>query len=91
MSATFRNSSRWTRLRSWARQINYLRVRAEIIDILSVEAPVGQGAKVQAYHDMSSYRNAARRDAAVHENVKLFLREPFGLAIRGQPFYTKCF
>ena len=42
----------------------------------SVEAPVWQGAKVQAYPDMSSFRNAARRDVSALENVKLFLREP---------------
>jgi hypothetical protein len=42
----------------------------------SVEAPAWQGAKVQNYQDISSFRNAARRDATALENVKLFLREP---------------
>ncbi|MGD8836230.1 MAG: hypothetical protein PVJ19_14900, partial [Desulfobacteraceae bacterium] len=44
----------------------------------SVEAPVWQGAKAKAYQDISSFRNAARRDASALENVKLFLREPLG-------------
>jgi hypothetical protein len=43
---------------------------------LRVEAPVWQGAKVQGYRDISSFRNAARQDASAFENVKLFLREP---------------
>jgi hypothetical protein len=38
--------------------------------------PVWQGAKVQAYQDMSNFRNAAGRDASALKNVKLFLREP---------------
>jgi hypothetical protein len=42
----------------------------------SVEAPAWQGAKAQNYQDISSFRNAARRDASALENVKLFLREP---------------
>ncbi|MGD8846014.1 MAG: GyrI-like domain-containing protein, partial [Desulfobacteraceae bacterium] len=33
-----------------------------------------QGAKATAYQDISSFRNAARRDASALENVKLFLR-----------------
>jgi hypothetical protein len=41
-----------------------------------VEAPVWQGAKAKAYQDISSFRNASRRDASALENVKLFLREP---------------
>jgi hypothetical protein len=32
--------------------------------ILSVEAPVWQGAKVQEYQDIPSFRNAVRRDAS---------------------------
>jgi hypothetical protein len=32
--------------------------------ILSVEAPVWQGAKVQEYQDISNFRNAVRRDAS---------------------------
>jgi hypothetical protein len=43
---------------------------------LSVAAPVWQGAKVQEYRDISSFRNTARQDAAAPKNVKLFLREP---------------
>jgi len=35
--------------------------------ILSVEAPVGQGAKTQEYRDMPSFRNAARRDASAYK------------------------
>ena len=35
--------------------------------ILCVEAPVGQGAKTQEYRDISSFRNAARRDASAHK------------------------
>jgi hypothetical protein len=42
---------------------------------LSVAAPVRQGAKVQEYRDISSFRNTAGWDAAAFENVKLFLRE----------------
>ena len=37
---------------------------------------------MQAYPDMSSFRNAARRDVSALENVKLFLREPLvGVAL----------
>jgi hypothetical protein len=43
---------------------------------LRVAAPARQGAKAQAYQDMSSFRNAARQDASVLKNVKLFLCEP---------------
>jgi hypothetical protein len=43
-----------------------------------VEASVRQGAKAQAYQDMSSFRNAAGRDASAHKNMNLFLREPKG-------------
>jgi len=32
--------------------------------ILSVEAPVWQGAKTQEYQDILSFRNAVRRDAS---------------------------
>jgi hypothetical protein len=39
---------------------------------LSVAAPVWQGAKVQEYRDISSFRNAARRGAAALENVTFF-------------------
>jgi hypothetical protein len=42
-----------------------LRVRAEInSQSLVVEAPGWQGAKVQEYLDIPSFRNAARRDAS---------------------------
>ena len=42
-----------------------IRVRAEISSqILRVEAPAWQGAKVQEYLDIPSFRNAARRDAS---------------------------
>jgi hypothetical protein len=44
--------------------------------ILSVEAPVRQGAKAQPSQGMSSFRNAARRDAPTRKNAKLFFREP---------------
>jgi hypothetical protein len=44
--------------------------------VLSVAALVWQGAKVQEYRDISSFRNAARRDAAALKNVTLFLRDP---------------
>jgi hypothetical protein len=54
-------------------------LRKNKFTFLSVEAPVWQGAKVQAYQDMSNFRNAARRDASVLKNVKLFLREPLTL------------
>jgi hypothetical protein len=37
---------------------------------------------VQEYRDISSFRNAARRDAAALENVTLFLREPL---VTGSP------
>jgi hypothetical protein len=37
--------------------------------ILSVEAPDRQGAKAPAYQDMSSFRNAAGRDASALKNV----------------------
>jgi hypothetical protein len=46
------------------------------ISFSSVEAPVWQGAKVKAYQDISSFRNAARRDASALEKVKLFLLGP---------------
>ena len=62
-----------------ARKFNALRAkgsRKNKFAFSSVEAPVWQGAKVQAYPDMSNFRNAARRDASALENVKLFLREP---------------
>jgi outer membrane protein assembly factor BamD (BamD/ComL family) len=41
-----------------------------------VEAPAWQGAKAPQYQDISSFRNAAGRDASALENVTLFLREP---------------
>ena len=54
-----------------------LRVRIKInLHFLGVEAPAWQGAKAKAYQDIPSFRNAVRRDASAHKNVKLFLREP---------------
>jgi hypothetical protein len=41
-----------------------------------VEAFAWQGAKVQEYRDISSFRNAARQDASALKNVQLFLCEP---------------
>jgi hypothetical protein len=49
---------------------------------LSVEAPAWQGAKAPGYRDISSFRNAARRDASALKNVKLFLREPLNTHYR---------
>jgi hypothetical protein len=46
--------------------------------LLGVEAPAWQGAKAMEYQDISSFRNAVRRDVSAHNNVKLFLREPLG-------------
>ncbi len=45
-----------------------LRVRAEIgSQILGVEAPGWQDAKVQGYLDIASFRNAARRDGSAYK------------------------
>ena len=42
-------------------------VRTEIgSQILGVEAPAWQGAKVQGYLDIPSFRNAARRDGSAY-------------------------
>jgi len=46
------------------RSINAKGSRRNKFTILGVEAPVGQGAKTQEYRDISSFRNAARRDAS---------------------------
>ena len=43
--------------------------RKNIFIFLSVEAPGWQGAKVQAYRDLSSFRNPAGRDAPALKNV----------------------
>jgi hypothetical protein len=43
---------------------------------LGVEAPVWQGAKVREYVDISSFRNAVRRDESAVKNVKLFIYRP---------------
>jgi hypothetical protein len=50
--------------------------RKDKLTLLGVEAPVRQGAKAQAYRDMSSFRNSAGLDASAHKHVKLFLRAP---------------
>jgi hypothetical protein len=45
-----------------------LRVRAKInSQILSVEAPAGQGVKVQEYKHIPSFRNTAGQDASAHK------------------------
>jgi hypothetical protein len=49
-----------------------VRVREKEFMFSSVAAPVRQGAKAQEYRDISSFRNATRRDASAPENVKLF-------------------
>ncbi len=43
---------------------------------LGVEAPVWQGAKVQKYVDISSFRNTVRRDESAVKNVKLLIYRP---------------
>ncbi len=43
---------------------------------LGVEAPVWQGAKGQKYVDISSFRNAVRRNESTVKNVKLFIYRP---------------
>ena len=49
-------------------QETMLRVRAEInSQILDVEAPAWQGAKVQEYLDIPRFRNAARRDGSAYK------------------------
>ncbi len=49
-------------------RLTCLRVRAEISSqILGVEAPGWQGAKVQEYLDIPSFRNVARRDASAYK------------------------
>ena len=44
---------------------------------LGVETPVWQGAKVQEYVNISSFRNAVRRDESAVKNVKLFIYRPY--------------
>ncbi len=46
---------------------------------LGVEAPVWQGAKVQKYVDISSFRNAVRWDESAVKNAKLFIYRPLAL------------
>ena len=54
-----------------------LRVHAKISSqILSVEAPAWQGAKVQEYQAYSELSQRSQAGCIGAQNVKLFLREP---------------
>ena len=44
--------------------------------ILSVESPVWQGAKMQEYQDILSFRNAVRRDASSLKMPSYFCASP---------------
>jgi hypothetical protein len=44
--------------------------------ILSVEAPVWQGAKTQEYQDILSFRNAVRRDVSALKMSSYFCASP---------------
>ena len=51
--------------------------------ILSVEAPVWQGAKAQEYQDISSFRNATRRDAsAIFRFIDLCTKHKYIISYR---------
>ena len=57
------------------------------IDDVMIETPVQQGAKVQVYQDIPSFRNVAGRDASALKNVKLFLCKP----LTTLPMHEDCY
>jgi len=66
-----------------------LRVRAEISSqIIRVEAPAWQGAKVQEYRAYSELSQRSQAGCIGVKNVKLFLREPLAPHMHKQNYNT---